>query len=221
MQKNNSDIFEGKKTNPVENSNFFLSEEITPVKPALLENGRRLNDYDFNLLKEDAYKDVSDDLFKLEYKISKTEEEIRAIEAQIQAANDINDYNLAGDLTGRKILLEEDYRTLVEIYNEKSLSAKISDIFGNKLKTGFNSFCKNISDASEAFLLKLPKPFASVVELKKSLNKLENINKSVDELMSLNIPYGENIDKYEQPSKYIIKANSIQNEISKYMKRGS
>ena len=64
----------------------------------------------------------------------------------------------------------------------------------------------------------MPKKFASAVELKKSLSRLESINKNVDELISMNIPYGENIDKYEQLSKYIIRANSIQNNISKMIK---
>ena len=41
------------------------------------EHPRRLNDYDYNILKEDAYKEVSDELFKLEYKISKIEEELK------------------------------------------------------------------------------------------------------------------------------------------------
>ena len=59
---------------------------------------------------------------------------------------------------------------------------------------------------------KLPKQLSTVIELKKSLSKLKNINRSVDELMSLNAPYGEKSDKYEQLSKYIIKANSIQSK---------
>jgi hypothetical protein len=56
------------------------------------------------------------------------------------------------------------------------------------------------------------------VRFDESLTKLENINKSVDELMSMNIPYGENINKYEQLSRYIIKANSIQSDISRLIK---
>jgi peptide subunit release factor 1 (eRF1) len=64
----------------------------------------------------------------------------------------------------------------------------------------------------------MPRQLSSIFELKKTLAKLENLNRSVDELMSLNIPYGENINKYEQLSKYIIKANSIQAEISRYIK---
>ena len=65
---------------------------------------------------------------------------------------------------------------------------------------------------------RLPKKISSSIELKKSLEKLENINKSVDELMTLQTPYGEAIDKYVQLSKYITKANSIHAKISKNLK---
>ena len=70
----------------------------------------------------------------------------------------------------------------------------------------------------EAFIAKLPKRFATVLEVKKSLSKLENISRNVDELMTLQTPYGEAGDKYEQLSKYIIKANNIQAQIAKSLK---
>ena len=77
MKNFNSDRFEISSNNPkqqtefLDSSNFFLSEDIPKInnKSFNSEPSRRLNDYDFNLLKEDAYKDVSDDVFKLEYKI--------------------------------------------------------------------------------------------------------------------------------------------------------
>ena len=53
--------------------NHFVSDSFNQ------EHSRRLNDYDYNILKEDAYKEVSDELFKLEYKISKIEEELPMI----------------------------------------------------------------------------------------------------------------------------------------------
>ena len=65
---------------------------------------------------------------------------------------------------------------------------------------------------------KLPKRFSSALELKKSLAKLENINKSVDELMTMQTPYGEAVDKYEKLTKYITRANTIQAQISKSLK---
>ena len=225
MDKNKTDVFEGIKKPLLQEDNFFVNKESSKVfRPEFITNeaGRRLNDYDFNLLKEDAYKEVSDDLFKLEYKISKTEAEIKNLDIQIQLAKDINNEILIEDLTLRQSILKEDFEVLLAMYNDKSLSAKITDkvfnFFGNKTNNSIKEFKSKINLFSESFLQKLPKPIASVIELKKSLAKLENINKSVDELMSLKIPYGENIDKYSQLSQFIIKANSIQAEISNYIK---
>lgn len=227
MNKNDTDTFEGLNINPIPNNdNFFLMEDAGKFDHSnhiVSEPSRRLNDYDFNLLREDAYKDVSDDLFKLEYKIARTEDEIKNIDSQIASAQEIRDYFLIEELTNRKKILEEDYEALVAIYNDKSLSARISDkilgLFGNKIKNNIKNAQSKFSYITEDLIAKLPKQFSSIIELRKSLAKLENLNKSVDELISLNIPYGENINKYEQLSKYIIKANSIQSEISRYIKK--
>lgn len=225
MKKAEKDTFEVLNTNSFQTDNFFLMEDSPKLQnhnQTTTEPAKRLNDYDFNLLKEDAYKDVSDDLFKLEYKISRTENDIKNFEIQIQSAKEIGDYSLIEDLTNRKKLLEEDYEALLAMYNEKSLSARISDkilgLFGNKIRNEFNIFHQKFITVSELIIEKMPKQLSSIFELKKSLLKLENLNKSVDELISMNIPYGENYNKYEQLSKYIIKANSIQAEISRYMR---
>lgn len=230
MQNNSKDIFETtSKTSvqkKVDNSNFFLSDDgliFDSIKKTTSERAKRLNDYDFNLLKEDAYKDVSDDLFKLEYKITRTADEIKSYEAQIQAAIDINDLDLINELQTRYEHAKEDYESLVAIYNDKSISARVSDgilsLFGENLKRNYKDVQCKLNTFTEKFIEKLPKQFSSIIELKKSLSKLENINKSVDELISMNIPYGENINKYDQLSKYIIKANSIQSELSKFIKK--
>jgi hypothetical protein len=232
MEKKGVDIFEIAKTeqhvkyinNSLDSSNFFVNDSISPVpiKRVVSESNRRLNDYDFNLLKEDAYKDISDDVFKLEYKISKIEEELKNIDIQIQTAQDIADSNSLGELNARKLILREDLEALIAIYNDKSVSARItenmSNLFGARFQTGIVNFKSKLSVFTENIMSKLPGPFSSVIELKKSLNKLENISRSVDELMTMNIPYGENFNKYEQLSKFIIRANSIQAEINNYMR---
>ena len=173
MKKNNVDTFEVFESKAMNNENFFLLEDapkLHGVQQTTSEPAKRLNDYDFNLLREDAYKDVTDDLFKLEYKISRTENDIKNFEAQIQAAKDIGDYNLIKDLTTRKSLLEEDYEALVAMYNEKSFSAKISDkilnLFGNKIKNNLDIFQQKISNTSEIILSKMPKQFSSILEIK-------------------------------------------------------
>ena len=202
--------------------NFFLSEDVPLIKSST-EPARRLNDYDFNLLKEDAYKDVSDDVFKLEYKITKTTEEIKSLQAQLETADEIKDSERINELKSRLITLKEDYETLIGMYHEKSVSAKItvglSGIFGGKIKAGIDFIKDFVSKISDAAISKMPKNLISVFELKKSLNTLENINKSVDELIKMKIPYGEQRDKYAKLSKYINKANSIYFEISRNIKK--
>lgn len=232
MQNNQSDRFEQTKHSFFEKEkssaqyvedNFFMAESSqNKISYFVNEQSRRLNDYDFNLLQEDAYKDIQDDLFKLEYKISKIEDEIKYLDGQIQAARDINDYDLIKELDSRKQQLTMDLQTLLVVYKEKSISAKISggisNIFTGKLKHKFQ-FVKNFQKVmSDFFLSIMPSKLASALELKRSLSRLENINRSVDELMTMNSPYGENAERYEQLSKYIIRANAIQSQISQHMK---
>jgi len=226
MKNNKSDTFEGiKKINLAEN-NFFLANSVTDLNASFKfnsETSKRLNGYDSNLLEEDAYKDLSDEIFKLEYKITRIEEELKSYEMQIQAAKDISDCNLLNELINRKSMLERDYKTLLKNYNDRSFSAKITDnflkMFGKKEKTRINYLKNLILKFSKTLVSIMPKQFSSLLELKKSLSKLENLNKSVDDLISMNIPYGENYNKYDQLSKYIIKANSIQADISRNMKK--
>ncbi len=236
MNKGNSDSFESGKVfeknfeqslsdTSLSEDNFFLTGDVNLLPP---EPVRRLNNYDSVLLEEDAYKEVSDDLFKIEYKIARIEEELKEIDNRIQSARDIYDYDQIENLSGRKKQLKEERENLIKMYNEMSLSAKISDsilsVFGgrgkleDKLPNSIKALQRGIKAFSDALLSKMPKKFSSAVELKKSLSRLESINKNVDELISMNIPYGENIDKYEKLSKYIIRANSIQNNISKTIK---
>ena len=205
------------KLSSVDDNNFFINPESSVV-PHSTEPIRHINDYDFNILKEDAYKDVQDELFKLEYKIAHVEEEIANLNNKIQVAKDIHDFITAEALMKEKSVLEEDLKALAEIYNDKSLSAKISSGLINKLKERISKAKKAVNNISDSIISHLPGKFASFVEIKNSINKLENINKSVDELMALRTPYGEFGDKYEQLSKYILKANSIQSEISKFFK---
>ena len=231
MEEKNKDTFEisqNKSLKERENlffNNFFMNENSTNI--FIKKNNtssRSINDYDLNLLQEDAYKDVSDEVFKLEYKIHKIEQELKEICSQLQAAIDINDYELIKKLSLRKSFLEDSHKNLIVLYNEKSLSTRISDGISNIL--GFNTthkinFQKNtfFQNLYEKLVSKLPSKYLSLFELKKSLNKLESINKSVDELVTMKSSYNDNLNKYDQLSKYILKANSIQAQIKNSIKK--
>ena len=199
----------------MKDDNFFLGIGDDNLNS---ESTRRLNDYDYNILKEDAYKDISNELFKLEYKISKLEEELKSIDIQIQSARDISDYDTVEALMNRKRQLQEDLSGLVEIYNDKSLSAKISGGVFNLFKDKISKLNNVLTKLKDSIISVLPGKMSSVIELKQSLNKLESINKNVDELMTMQTPYGEAADKYEQLSKYIARANNIQAKISRTLK---
>ncbi len=227
MENKNTDIFELTKLLG-QNDNFqkLFSEDENPFSSGMTrrsESSRRLNDYDSNILKEDAYKDIDDEVFKLEYKISRTESEIKDIEEQINAAEEIIDLNKKQDLEYKLNTLRKEHKDLLDAYNEATLSAKITDSVSSVVKktlgSNFITLKSKLSGISESLLSKMPLKLTSALKVKKSLSTLENINKSVDKLITMTVPYGETTDKYKQLSKYILKANTIQSEISDYLNK--
>ena len=222
MQNNSSDTFESsKKTHIPQGNNFFLSGGSISEQKTTAEIKKRVNDYDSNLLRESAYNDIGDDVLKLEYKIAKMENELNELDTQIKSAEEIRDFNLIQSLLQRKKSAKDNYDTLCKIYKEKSFSAKITESFSSKLSKifGIDILMNKLLSVNEKIIAVLPKNIASIIEVKKAMVKLEGINKSVDELMKLNIPYGENSERYRQLSSYIIKANSIHSEISGYVRK--
>ena len=230
MEKYDSDRFEINNKNlfvfDETKENFFMQNNtINTQRNSIDTPMRRLNDYDFNILEDNAYKDVVSDSFKLEYKMLKIEKELNVLSIQIQTANDIQDYKTAEILSVRSVRLKEEYNKLLEEYNSQSLTSKVSDSITGIFKNSINGKPLEIDKQQnnnflEKIKSKLPPKIVSFMKIKESLGKLENINKSVDELMGMSVPYGENsADKYEQLSKYIIKANSIHSEISKHIKK--
>ena len=226
MKSTDSDKFVAKKSNNIPPENFFLSEDMhsyNDFNSSNLESMRRLNDYDLNILEEDAYKDIDDELFKLEYKIAKIEDAINIVDNQILAAEEINDCDYIEYLNQRKKVLEVNYGVLLKNYKEKGFSSKLTGSFSKFARNNKISIFKRIREYNDRFykfLLKnLPSNLLSLLELKHKMAKLESLNRSVDELVSMNIPYGETYNKYDQLSKYIIKANAIQAEIIKQVKK--
>lgn len=68
------------------------------------------------------------------------------------------------------------------------------------------------------FLSKISKKFKMIYDLKLSLDKLSSINRSVDELISMQAPVKGGKDRYERLTTYINKANTIHSQISNDIK---
>ena len=212
------------KTEKIDDTvNFFINNTNESPLFVRSETAKRLNDYDYNILKEDAYRDISDELFKIEYKIAKIEEELKSLDIQIQSSRDISDYDTIEFLSNRKKQLKEELILLTDIYKQKSVSARISggifNMLSPKIKDYVNKYNKFITEIKSLIIANLPNNISSILEIKQSLKKLENINKNVDELMTMQTPYGEAGEKYVQLSKYITRANAIQAKIAKTIRQ--
>ena len=66
-----------------------------------------------------------------------------------------------------------------KIYNDKSISARVSEgilnLFGEKIKTNYKNIQNKIFNMSEKVVEKLPKQFTSIIELKK-ISNMENLH---------------------------------------------
>lgn len=214
----NKDIFRNQDMFEDDNNFFVQKDKVSVQKLPQTEPLRRINDYDSNILQEGAYREVDNEIFKLEYKISKIENEISEVNKNIQMAEEIHDYTEIEKLNAEKAELVKELELLKKIYNEASLSAKISEDFVSKIRDRFVNTFDKVVEFGMFLLSKSSGKISSIIEVKQALVKLENINKSLDDLMKSRYPYGEAAEKYEQLSKYIARANSIQSEIYGFMK---
>ena len=98
-------------------------------------------------------------------------------------------------------------------------------VLGDKEKVLHETLKENLpviyklqSFVSRNILAKISKKVNSVVTLSDSLEQLSQISKSVDELMDMNIPYGEKRKNYDKLTHYLSKANAIHSKISKSLR---
>lgn len=195
--------------------NLQSKPDIQPVN--------RLNALDSTLLENNAYKDIDDDAFKTEYKIEKLESELKLIDKQLKTAKSLNDQSKFDMLTLKKHSIENELNNLYAVYQGGDVSRKISNsittIISPKKNIFEDAIDKTAEFISDKLLSKISRRFHSGQGLKIAVNKLENINKNVTELVSLQAPYGEAEEKYDQLTKYLTKANTIQYQVSKELSK--
>lgn len=206
------------KSNQGEGLKFANQEVSTPIN--------RLNGLDSTLLEKEAYRDIDDNDFKLEYKIERLENDIKTINRQIQNAEILKDTEEVDMLTMKKHSMEARLNQLTKEYQQTSMSKKLTGNLTSLVKptktTKFNSIKTYVKNFTGNVLGKISKTFNSGQDLKLAVKKLSNINKNVNELISLQAPYGEAEEKYDRLTKYLTKANTIQYQVSKELsKEGS
>lgn len=183
------------------------------------QTGNRINDYDSRLLEDNAYQGIEDELFKLEHRIGILEKNLTKINSEIEALESLGYEIQIYDLKSRKEALEQELISLNKEYSDMGLTAKISgqiasvvNFTSNKKTNSFSVFKKLVS---KNVLSKISKKFDYSQTMKEALENLSNINLSVDELINMQVPYGETIKRYEKLTAYLNKANLIHSKISK------
>ena len=180
----------------------------------------RLNALDSTIMVNESYHNLEDENLRTEYQINKLESELKSLDTEIERAKSINDYQKADILTMRKHTIESKLKELNANYTSGDVAAKISGdisaIFSNR-KPNFvtKALQKCVNFMSSKVLPKISKKYNTGLEIKTALDKLETLNKNVDEIITTKMPYGEADERYDLLSNYLNRANVIHFNISK------
>lgn len=209
--QNNNNFFSIKPVQSTNQNPFPLADEAGNKSAS--NPMHRLNGYDSTILNDKTFDKAESDKLKLEYKIAGKQKELNDINAKIKNAELYGTQNEVLSLRMKKQRFEQE---LYELNRQHAASNKIKKSF-----TGENIELPVIRKiqtfVSRNVLAKVSKKFNSIVFLGDSLEKLTDINKSVNELIEMNVPYGEKNENYEKLTEYLYRANKIHSQISKTM----
>lgn len=205
-------------------ANFFESnsrQSKQEEKPPQT-SGTRLNDYDSNILENNAYMAISDEMLKIEHRIDILEKMLSKLNTEIDVLQSFGYMVQITDLKHRREKIQDELAELNEAYDNLGLSAKISNQIASAMSFTSNKkstiFSKFKAFVAVYVLAKISKKFNYSRIMKDLLSKLTNINSSVDELVTMKVPYGEKVSRYEKLTAYLNRANVIHAQISKDMK---
>lgn len=195
----------------------FSSQVAKPVQNTATTNPiKRLNGYDSAILNKTKYDEAETEDLSLEYRIKEKESIIKDLDSKIKVADNYGTQNEALGLKAKKQRITEELNTLrkQQMYGGRVLGDK-SQAYHETFKQKMPIIYKIQSFISRQILAKVSKKVNSVVTLSDSLEQLSEISKSVDDLVDMNVPYGEKVQNYEKLTEYLNQANMIHSKISK------
>ena len=201
---------------------FTKSKDETQITHNIFSSGysTRLNGYDINMINDiSSSETLNDETIKLGVEISEMEKNIDEIRQKIISTERLGKLPDVLKLKIKEKELERDLAEKKALYSHKKSISK--PILQNKLKKRHNMpIIRAIQYfISRKILAKLSKKFNSIMMLSDSLEMLSGINKSVDELIEMKVPYGEHVENYEKLTNYLYKANKIHSQILKSMNK--
>ncbi len=195
----------------------FNSQEVKPAQNTTTTNPiKRLNGYDSAILNKTKYDEAETEDLSLEYRIKEKESIIKDLDSKIKVADNYGTQNEALGLKAKKQRITEELNTLrkQQMYGGRVLGEK-AQAYHETFKQKMPIIYKIQSFISRQILAKVSKKVNSVVTLSDSLEQLSEISKSVDDLVDMNVPYGEKVQNYEKLTEYLNQANMIHSKISK------
>lgn len=197
---------------PAQN-NFKIGSFDT--KPA-----KRLNGYDSTILNKANFDNTESRDLSLDYRIKEKEAILKDLDERIKQAENYGTQNESLGLRAKqqRILQELSSLQKEQVYGSVYLGKK-EKFSHSKFKKTMPVLYKIQEFISRHILAKVSKKINSIVTLNDSLEQLSDISRSVDELIDLNVPYGEKIQNYEKLTEYLNRANSIHSKISKSLRK--
>lgn len=206
------------KTPPV---TIFNTQQIDDKKlqerPVVFQ--KRINSTDSAMLEESAYIALDDQELKLEKRIESYENSLSQINEKLVVAQTINDEKAIKELLSGKKLIERNLANLQQQYQQQNFETGLTSAltkamnFPQKMKENLQKAFKSFLRRSK-FLRKYT-PLVKAMMVKDTLGKLDKINKSVDELVKMKVPFGEQEERYETLVNHLSRAGALHSQILK------
>ncbi len=207
------------KGNPVSLFNTTEIKTYNGTKPVFQ---KRLNSLDSAMIEDAAYMVIDDPELKLEKKIEDTEKALRELKEKLIVADTIKDEKTKEELSSQIKYLKQKLQNLNIQYKSQNTETHLTGIITQiiclpqKIRKKIKKNIKKFLIHSK-FLHKYT-PLMKLLMLRDTLGKLNKINKSVDELVKMHIPFGEQEAKYEILVKSLSKAGTLHSQILKELK---
>ena len=202
--------------NPFSNNFESSSQPAKEVKTQPATNPiKRINGYDSAILNKTNIEEPEGEDLSIDYRIKEKESVVKDLDAKIKVTDNYGTQNEALSLKAKRqrVLQELDTLRKQQMYGGRVLGEK--QAFHQSFKEKMPVIYKIQEFISRQILSRVSKKVKSVVTLSDSLEQLSEISRSVDELIDMNVPYGEKVQNYEKLTEYLSQANMIHSKISK------
>ena len=154
-----------------------------------------------------------------EKRIENLENNIRDVNEKIVVAETLKDIVTLDELNLQKQILEKNLENVRNEYQSKNIDTRMTSIiadfllFPQKIKNFFHRQFRYFLFHSK--FIKKFKPLMRSIMVRDTLGKLDKINKSVDELVKMQVPFGEQEVRYEKLVSHLSRAGALHSQIMK------